>query len=215
MATRSARPVRVLVAVRGPLYRQGIVRLLDGRAEIEVVCLAVDGLDVLARVPAVRPDVVLMDLEPDGLVTLRALTSEHPALPVVILSGREHVGVVIEALRSGARGYLLEDSGVEALVSAVLAVHGGGHVMSEAAANCLIAPLTGRSGGGDHDGLTARELEILTLVAGGNAYKQVAVQLRISHKTVRAHVCHIYGKLSIYDRSQMVRYALRKGLVAL
>src|SRR5207245_332925 len=123
---------------------------------------------------------------------------------------------VRRAWRAGAIGYVLKDSQAPAIVSSILAVAAGERVMASAVANRVIDMLTGTSTPKEfYDGLTAREVEILKLIAIGQANKQIARRLNISDKTVRNHVSNMYEKLHIYDRSQAVLYAVRKGLVEL
>jgi len=121
---------------------------------------------------------------------------------------------VLEALRAGASGYVLKDATPESIVSSLLTVKSGGRVMASAIAQRVLGMLTGDTTPKDfYDGLTAREVEILKLIAGGSANKQIAYKLAISEKTVRNHISHLYEKLHIYDRSQAVLYAVRKGLI--
>ena len=135
---------------------------------------------------------------------------------VVILAGRCRDADVIAALQAGAAAYLLEEVDAGAVGHAIRAVRGGGRVLSSAVGDRVLALATGeRPLPERYDGLTPRELEVLRLVAVGIAYKQVARRLSITDKTVRTHVCHIYEKLAITDRAQVVRYALRNGLVEL
>jgi DNA-binding NarL/FixJ family response regulator len=135
---------------------------------------------------------------------------------VLILSGRCRDADMVAALRAGAAGYLLKDSGAHSVGHAIRAVRGGGRVLSSLVGERVLQLATGEpSALGQYDGLTRREVEVLRMVAIGVAYKQVARALRISPKTVRTHVSHIYDKLAIGDRAQVVRYALRKGLVEL
>jgi len=121
---------------------------------------------------------------------------------------------VIQALKAGASGYVLKDSSHESIVSSVLAVMAGEQVMASAVATRVLELITGKSSPKEfYDGLTAREIEILRLLASGMANKQIAYRLKISEKTVRNHVSNMYEKLNIFDRSQAVLYAVRKGLV--
>jgi len=121
---------------------------------------------------------------------------------------------VIQALKAGARGYVLKDSLASAIVSSIVAVMAGERVMASAVANRVLEMLTGTTTPKEfYDGLTVREIEILKLVANCMANKQIAFRLKISEKTVRNHVSNMYEKLGIYDRSQAVLYAVRKGLV--
>jgi len=218
MSTQAAtRPIRVLIADDQTLFRTGLARLLDEDPRVEVVSQAVDGADVLKQLGSLKPDVILMDLKMpnmDGAEATRRIVADHPGIKVLILSTFDADSYVLQALRAGASGYVLKDSQPDAIVSSILAVISGERVMANAVANRVLDMLTGTTSPKDfYDGLTAREVEILKLLATGQANKQIARKLHISEKTVRNHVSHMYEKLQIYDRSQAVLYAVRKGLV--
>jgi DNA-binding NarL/FixJ family response regulator len=219
MATVEIATVRVLIADDQNLFRSGLARLLEADPRVHVVGQAVDGLDVVKKVSTLKPDVVLMDLKMpnlDGIEATRRIVAEHPHVKILILTTFETDSYVLQALRAGASGYVLKDSQVDAIVSSTLAVMSGERVMASAVANRVIDMLTGTSTQKEfYDGLTAREVEILKLIAIGQANKQIARRLDISEKTVRNHVSNMYEKLHIYDRSQAVLYAVRKGLVEL
>src|SRR5260370_1757113 len=150
----------------------------------------------------------------DGVEATRRIVAEQPEIKVLILSTFDADSYVLKALRAGASGYVLKDSQPEAIVSSSLAVSSGERVRANAVASRVLDMLTGATTPKEfYDGLTAREIEILKLLATGQANKQIARRLHISEKTVRNHVSHIYEKLGIYDRSQAVLYAVRKGLV--
>jgi DNA-binding NarL/FixJ family response regulator len=135
---------------------------------------------------------------------------------VLILTTFEADSQVLAALRAGASGYVLKDSEPEAIISSILTVMSGERVMSGPVAQRVLGMLTGDTTPKDfYDGLTAREIEILKLIATGSANKQIAYKLSISEKTVRNHISNMYEKLQIFDRSQAVLYAARKGLVQL
>jgi DNA-binding NarL/FixJ family response regulator len=219
MVTAQIATVRVLIADDQNLFRSGLARLLEADTRVHVVGQAVDGLDVIKKVGSLKPDVVLMDLKMpnlDGIEATRRIVAEHPHVKILILTTFETDSYVLQALRAGASGYVLKDSQVDAIVSSTLAVMSGERVMASAVANRVIDMLTGTSTPKEfYDGLTAREVEILKLIASGQANKQIARRLGISEKTVRNHVSNMYEKLHIYDRSQAVLYAVRKGLVEL
>ena len=152
----------------------------------------------------------------DGVEATRRIVAEHPEIKILILTTFDADTFVLQALRAGASGYVLKDSQPEAIVSSVLAVLSGERVMASVVANRVLDMLTGATTPKDfYNGLTAREIEILKLMATGQANKQIARRLEISEKTVRNHVSHMYEKLQIYERSQAVLYAVRKGLVEL
>jgi DNA-binding NarL/FixJ family response regulator len=209
----------VLIADDQTLFRAGLARLLDEDPRVQVVGQAIDGADVVKRAAALKPDVVLMDLKMpgvDGIEATRRIASEHPEIKVLVLTTFDADSYVLQALRAGASGYVLKDSQPAAIVSSILAVTAGERVMATAVANRVLDMLTGTTTTKEfYDGLTAREIEILKLLATGQPNKQIARRLGISEKTVRNHVSHMYEKLQIYDRSQAVLYAVRKGLVEL
>jgi DNA-binding NarL/FixJ family response regulator len=211
--------VRVLVADDQALFRAGLTRLLEEDPRIQIVGQAGDGAEAVELVDALKPDVVLMDLKMpnvDGIEATRRIVNGQTGARVLLLTTFETDSHVIRALEAGASGYILKDSRPDSIVTSLLAVMAGERVMASAVANRVLELLTGAGTPKDfYDGLTGREVEILKLVATGLANKQIAYKLKISEKTVRNHISHIYEKLEIYDRSQAVLYAVRKGLVEL
>jgi DNA-binding NarL/FixJ family response regulator len=209
--------VRVLLADDQTLFRIGLAGLLADDPRVDVVGQAADGLEAVALAGSLRPDVVLMDLKMpnlDGIAATERIVASHPEVRVVLLTTFETDGQIIHALKAGASGYVLKDSTIESIVSSLVAVMTGERVMASAVANRVLEMLTGITGPKDfYDGLTGRELEVLKLVAGGLANKQIAFTLKISDKTVRNHMSNLYEKLDVRDRSTAVLYAVRKGLV--
>ena len=215
--TVATRAVRVLIADDQTLFRAGLSRLLNEDPRVEVVGQAIDGADAAKQAAKLKPDVVLMDLKMpnlDGIEATRQITEADPGVKVLILTTFETDNHVIQALKVGASGYVLKDSTADAIVSSIVAVMSGERVMASAVANRVLEMLTGTTTPKEfYDGLTNREIEILKLLANGMANKQIAYRLKISEKTVRNHVSNTYEKLGIYDRSQAVLYAVKKGLV--
>jgi DNA-binding NarL/FixJ family response regulator len=213
----ATRAVRVLIADDQTLFRAGLARLLNEDPRVEVVGQATDGADAAKLAAKQKPDVVLMDLKmpkTDGIEATRQILEADPGVKVLILTTFETDSQVIQALKAGASGYVLKDSSAEAIVSSIVAVMSGEKVMASAVANRVLEMLSGTTTPKEfYDGLTNREIEILKLLANGMANKQIAYRLKISEKTVRNHVSNTYEKLGIYDRSQAVLYAVRKGLV--
>jgi DNA-binding NarL/FixJ family response regulator len=209
--------VKVLIADDQTLFRVGLARLLEEDPRVEIVGQAGDGAEAVKQAGSLKPDVVLMDLKMpnlDGIEATRQIVASHPGIRVLLLTTFEADNHVIQALKAGASGYILKDSKPDSIVSSLLAVMAGERVMASAVANRVLEMLTGTTTPKEfYDGLTGREIEILKLLAGGMANKQIAYKLKISEKTVRNHVSNMYEKLNIYDRSQAVLYAVRKGLV--
>ncbi|HXJ47894.1 MAG TPA: response regulator transcription factor [Candidatus Acidoferrum sp.] len=215
--TVATRAVRVLIADDQTLFRSGLAKLLNEDPRVEVVGQAFDGADAAKQAAKLKPDVVLMDLKMpnvDGIEATRQIVEADPNVKVLILTTFETDNHVIQALKVGASGYVLKDSSAEAITSSIVAVMSGEKVMASAVANRVLEMLTGTTTPKEfYDGLTNREIEILKLLANGMANKQIAYRLKISEKTVRNHVSNTYEKLGIYDRSQAVLYAVKKGLV--
>ncbi len=209
--------VRLAVVDDQTLFRTGLTRMLDEDPRVEIVGQAANGQAAIQMVASTHPDVVLMDVKMpllDGVEATRRIVAEHPETKVLILTTFDADSYVIQALKAGASGYVLKDSQPEAIITSVLAVVSGERVMASAVANRVLDMLTGTTTPKEfYDGLTAREIEILRLLASGMANKQIAYRLKISEKTVRNHVSNMYAKLEIYDRAQAVLYAVRKGLV--
>ncbi len=216
MITNTA-TVKVLIADDQTLFRVGLARLLEEDPRVDIVGQAGDGAEAVKLAGSLKPDVVLMDLKMpnlDGIEATRQIVAGYPGVKVLLLTTFEADNHVIQALKAGASGYILKDSKPDSIVSSLLAVMAGERVMASAVANRVLEMLTGTTTPKEfYDGLTGREIEILKLLAGGMANKQIAYKLKISEKTVRNHVSNMYEKLNIYDRSQAVLYAVRKGLV--
>jgi two-component system NarL family response regulator len=210
---------RILIVDDQTLFRSGLARLLEEDPRVEIVGQACDGIDAVKQITTLKPDVVLMDLKMpnlDGIEATRKIVTEYPEIKVLVLTTFDADSYVLQALRAGASGYVLKNSQAAAIVSSILAVMAGERVMASEVANRVLDMLTGTTTPKEfYDGLTAREVEILKLLATGKANKQIAFHLRISEKTVRNHISNMYAKLQIYDRSQAVLYAVRKGLIEL
>lgn len=219
MMGAAVKTARVLIVDDQTLFRTGLARLLADDDRLEIVGEAEDGADGVATALRLKPDVILMDIRMpnlDGIEATKQILAELPEARVLILSTFEADNNVINALRAGARGYVLKNSQPASIASSILAVMSGERVMATAVANQVLDMLTGTTTQKQfYDGLTSREIEILKLLANGNPNKQIAHQLKISEKTVRNHVSNMYEKIGIYDRSQAVLYAVRKGLVEL
>jgi len=210
-----AKPARVLIADDQTLFRSGLARLLDEDPRVTVVAEAADGVEAVRRARDLEPDVVLMDLKMpnlDGIKATEQIVASLPGTAVLILTSFEADSHVLAALRAGASGYVLKDSAVEAIISSILAVKSGERVMAGPVAERVLGMLTGDTTPKDfYDGLTAREIEILKMIASGCANKQIAYKLSISEKTVRNHVSNMYTKLQILTAPRRCSMPPAKG----
>jgi DNA-binding NarL/FixJ family response regulator len=213
-----AAPVRVVLAEDHELVRAGITALLGRLPGIEVVGGACDGREALELIATTTPDVVLMDLTMPGLgglQTLGRVREEFPNVRVIIMSMHDNEEYVWQALRAGASGYLLKDSGVEELELAVRSVSRGGTYLSPAVSRHVVTNYIRRvSPESSLDRLTPRQLEVVQLIAEGNTNQEIARTLSISIKTVETHRYQLMERLEIHDVPGLVRFAVRMGLVA-
>lgn len=207
--------VRVLIADDHGVVRQGLRMYLGLDPEIQVVGEAANGEEALRMAGELRPDVVLMDLlmpVMDGIETTKQIKAELPEVEIIALTSVLDDGAVTGAVRAGAIGYLLKHTEAEDLHRAIrAAAEGQVHLAPEAAERLMRevrAPDTSEA-------LTARETEVLKLVAHGRANKQIARELFVEEKTVKAHVSHILRKLDVNSRTQAALHAVRTGLVSL
>jgi NarL family two-component system response regulator LiaR len=209
--------IRVLVVDDHAVVRPGFRTFLELQGDIEVVGEAADGEQALAAVSALAPDVVLMDLvmpRLDGVSAIERLREVAPATRVIVLTSFLDEDKVLPAVRAGAAGYLLKDVQPAELVRAIRIVDRGEALLHPAVAARVLRELAGDGARAErHELLTARELEVLALVARGRANKAIAFELGCAEKTVKTHVGNILGKLGLSDRTQAALYAVREGLV--
>jgi DNA-binding NarL/FixJ family response regulator len=212
--------IRVVLADDHRLVRAGIRSLLQEIEGIEVVGEAGDGVALLELVAGCRPDVVLLDIgmpRMTGLEAVPHLTKIDPSIRAVILSIHRAEEYVIEALRAGAAGYLLKDSAVSELETAVRAVTRGEQYLSPAVSQTVVDNYVDRYAASTADTLallTPREREVLQLVAGGLTSKEIAQQLGISYRTVEVHRMHLMRRLNVHDVTALVRFAVGAGILA-
>ena len=209
--------IRVLLADDHALVRAGIRSLLGAMHEVSVVAEASSGEEALALVATSTPDVVLMDIAMKGITGLEAaaqMRERHPDVKVVILSMHSGEEYVLQALRAGAAGYLLKDAATGELELALRSVMRGESWLSPSVSRQVVEGYAQRAAGESAaEVLTARQREVLRLVAGGKSTKEIAFLLNLSVKTVETHRAQIMERLNIRDVAGLVRYALRTGLV--
>jgi len=211
--------IRVLVADDHAIVRKGICALLATEPNIEVVGEAEDGQDAITQAQAIQPDVILMDLVmpgTDGLEATRRLSACQPQTRILVLTSFAGDDKVFPAIRAGAQGYLLKDTGPEELVRAIRQVHRGESSLHPSVARMVLRQLSGPSEQAPtSEVLTEREIEVLALVARGCSNREISDHLTISEATVRTHVSNILSKLNLCSRTQAALYALRQGLASL
>jgi NarL family two-component system response regulator LiaR len=213
-------PIRVLLTDDHAIVRKGVRALLATERDIKVIGEACNGAEAVAQTEVLQPDVILMDLvmpELDGIEATRQITAKLPGAHILVLTSFAADEKVFPAIKAGALGYLLKDSGPEELVGAIRKVHRGEPSLEPSIACKVLMelshppkqqPLTA-------DPLTEREFDVLRLIAKGCSNKEIAVKLSVSDLTVRTHVSNILGKLHLASRTQAALYALQKGISSL
>lgn len=216
-------PIRIILADDHTLVRAGLLSLLQKSRDVVVVAEASNGREALRLIEEHQPDIVLVDIsmpELNGLDVAAHVKRDWPYVRVVMLSMHANEEYVLQALRSGAVGYLLKDSSMEELGLAIKAVMRGETYLSPAISRHVVDDYLRRVGEmvKDEDQspfvqLTARQREVLQLIAEGNSTKEIAAKLNISIKTVETHRAHLMERLNIHDVAGLVRYAIRIGLI--
>ncbi len=214
-------PVRILLADDHPVVRLGIRNLLESHPEVAIVGEVADALQVVPQVEALRPDVLVLDLMMPGLNGLeitRRVTHSHPGTRVVVLSMHANEAYVIEALRNGAHGYVLKGSDAGELLQAIREVVAGGRYLSPPLSERAIEMYIEKAAGAPLDAyetLSRREREVLHLAAEGHTSPEIAARLFISARTVETHRSKLMHKLGLRTQTDLVRYALRRGILLL
>jgi DNA-binding NarL/FixJ family response regulator len=211
------RVIRVAIADDHSLVRQGLRRYLDTAGDIDVVGEAANGEEAVTLVENESPDIVLLDIrmpEMDGLEAARKIRDRFPSVGVIMLTAYDDRQFVVEAVRAGARGYVLKARDAEHLIQTVRLVAGGNMVIDPQLVVALAEELsTVKERDRKADSLTAREIEVLQLLAFGHTNRDIAEKLFISPDTVKTHLEHIFEKLGASDRTAAVAEALRRRLI--
>lgn len=204
-------PIRVMIVDDHPVLRLGISAIVEGQSDMILVAEAGNGADALDKFRATRPDVTLMDLQMprvngvDGIVLIR---KENPNARIIVLTTYAGDAQAMRALKAGAVGYLLKSTVRKDLIETIRAIHAGRrHIPPEIAQEIAFHA--------SDEGLSDREIAVLSQVAAGKANKEIAWQLAISEDTVKAHMRSIFSKLDVNDRTQAVTAALRRGIIEL
>ena len=205
--------IRVMLAEDHSVVRAGLVQLLEGAQDVEVVGAAADGAEAVEMAEAERPDVILMDLSMpvmDGIEATRRIVASHPGACIVALTSLTDRERILGALDAGALGYLLKDAEPDELFRGIRAAAQGDAPLDPRVAREL---LTARAEDRPASGLTDRERDVLALVGSGLPNKLIATRLGISEKTVKAHLTNVFRAIGVTDRTQAALWAQRHGLV--
>jgi two-component system response regulator NreC len=219
-AQRTGTKIRVLLADDHTILRAGLKMMLNAQPDIEVVGEASDGKQAVAEAQRLQPDVILMDITmPDwnGIEATRQVKRLQPDVRVLVLTMHENEEYLFQVLRAGASGYMLKEVADTELISAIRIVNAGSFYLSSSAQSMMVGDYLQRVRTGEerdsYSDLTEREREILKLVAEGYTNNQIAERLFISPKTVDTHRTHIMDKLNLHSRAELVKYAMRRGLL--
>ncbi len=204
-------PIRILAVDDHPLCREGVVSLLAGQADLKLVAEASNGREAIEQFRAHHPDVTLMDLqmpEMNGVEAMIAIREEFPSARIIVLTTYEGDAQVLRALEAGAQAYLLKSVLRKELPDTIRLVHAGRKRIVPEVATTLAEHAA-------DEALSLREIEVLRLIAGGNANKRIAAQLSITEETVKGHVKNILAKLAANDRTHAVTIGLKRGIIDL
>jgi len=211
-------PIRVLIADDHSVVAEGLRHLVEAERDIEVVACVADGREAVQQARDTQPDVVLMDLsmpELNGADATRAILERDPKCRVIVLSMYSQREYVRRALKAGAAGYVVKRSAAKEVVEAIRAVHAGQRYLSPRVADVVLEDYSDEKQDDPLTRLSAREREVLQLLAEGRTGAQIAERLSLSQKTVETYRARLVEKLGIRDLAGLVRFAIQKGLVSL
>lgn len=206
--------IRILIADDHPVVREGLAGMLAGQSDFEVVGMASDGAAAIKQHETLSPDVILMDLRMpnvDGVGAIEAIKKQDASANILVLTTYDSDADIVRAIEAGATGYLLKDTPRENLFRAIRAAASGESILAPTVAARLMTRMRAPA----EETLSAREIEVLELVAIGNSNKEVAKALHISTATVKTHLIHIYNKLGVDDRTAATTTAIERGIITI
>lgn len=210
--------IKVIIADDHAVVAEGLKHVIEAQADMQVVSLAVDGREAVRQARELQPDVVLMDLsmpELNGADATRAILQRDPKCRVIVLSMYSEREYVRRALKAGAAGYVVKRSAAKEVVDAIRAVHAGQRYLSARVADVVLDDYAGEDRDDPLARLSAREREVLQLLAEGHTGAQIAERLSLSQKTVETYRARLVEKLGIRDVAGLVRFAIQRGIVSL
>lgn len=220
MDNTKAQPIRIVIADDHPIFRDGLKRLLEADPTFRVIGEACDGVEAVAFVQKLRPEVLLLDLampRRPGLEALRELSMQSHSARVILLTAAAEKEQIVEALQLGARGVVLKDSATQILLKSIRAVMNGEYWVGRESVSNLVQYLRSlmeapKNSGPRRYGLTPRELEIISAVVAGYANKEIAQYFKISEDTVKHHLSNIFDKIGVSTRLELALFAVNQSL---
>jgi DNA-binding NarL/FixJ family response regulator len=208
--------IRIVIADDHTIVREGLKQLLAAASDLEIVGEARNGHEVLERVRGPEFDVLLLDMSmpgKGGIELIRQVHAEKPKLRILVLSMHQEQQYAVRAIKAGAAGYLTKDSASAQLVSAIRKVAGGGAFITETVAEQLALGAMPQAEGPPHSALSDREFQVFRALAAGRTVTDIARELNLSVKTVSTHKARIMEKMNMSNPAELIRYAMRHGLV--
>ena len=216
LEAKNLQMINIVIADDHAIVREGLKRIVSAADGMQVVDEAKDGNEVMQRVRELNFDVLMLDLSMpgrNGMETIKLVRAEKPSIRILVLSMHQELQYAVRAIKSGASGYMTKESAPESLVMAIRKIaSGGAYVSAEVAEQLALHAMPG-SAALPHENLTEREFEVMQLLAAGGSVTQIAAKLNLSVKTVSTHKANLMQKLALDNPSELIRYAMRHGLV--
>ena len=209
--------IRIVIADDHAIVREGLKRIVGDAPDLQVVAEAADGTQVMQRVREIEFDVLVLDLSMpgrSGMELIKLVKAEKPKLRILVLSMHQEMQYAVRAIKSGASGYLTKESAPAQLEQALRKIAGGGaYISAEVAEQLALGAMPGGAAGVPHESLTQREFEVMRRLAAGGSVTDIATALNLSVKTVSTHKANLMAKMGLQNQTELVRYALKHGLI--